>query len=246
MTVTAWSITQSGRYEPFDLQVSRGQITNHSLIGISGYQTAISTTAIAVWENATAYAYPGSAVVMTLASSSASDTATSVLISGLDANYASISEIVALNGTTGVNTVKSYLRINYLGVVSGTAPVGTITAKNGGTTYAQINIGIGRSQAAVYTVPAGYTFYLNRLNGFTSLNGNSTAFMTFSNVSTPSNGVTFSIAQAPFTQSLTINRQYPLMYAEKTDIQFQMKTSTGTAAGSIYAEGILVKNDATL
>jgi hypothetical protein len=50
---------------------------------------------------------------------------------------------------------------------SATNPAGVITLTNGGTTYAQINTGVfngttsslGATQQAIYTVPAGYTFY---------------------------------------------------------------------------------------
>jgi len=58
-----------------------------------------------------------------------------------------------------------------LSVSSGSAtnPSGVVTLKDvtNTTTYAQINTGIGRTQAAIYTVPAGYTFYLSRVDGYT-------------------------------------------------------------------------------
>ncbi len=98
---------------------------------------------------------------MTLHSSSASDTAVSILISGLDANYDPISETLILtNGTTGVTTVKSYFRINSIAVTGIVNPVGTISLSNSAKTvdYAKIANGNGRSAMTVYTVPRGYTF----------------------------------------------------------------------------------------
>ena len=65
-----------------------------------------------------------------------------------------------------------------MNVISG-SPAGNITAKNGGTTYAQINAGIGRTQMSIYTVPAGYTFYLNRAQGFTSTFYTASQFTTY-------------------------------------------------------------------
>jgi hypothetical protein len=240
------SITRIGRNEPFELQVARNQITFHNVVNIFGYQPSVTTTSIPVWENASAYTFPSSALVMTLLSSSASDTNVSVLINGLDANYNMISETVTgINGTTGVTTTNSYLRINSMFVTSTTALVGNITAKNSTTTYAQINAGVNKTQMAIYTVPAGYSFYLNRIDVFASNPYTSANYLTFTNVQT-TNGVTFAVAQSPFISILDIHRQYPLAYAEKTDIQFQVKTSSSTYAVGAFGEGVLVKNDGTL
>ena len=156
------SITRQAKYEPFDLQVSRGQITGHQAVSIFGYQSAIGNTTIPVWENASTYTYPTSASTLTVVSSSTSDVApAAVLVSGLDSNFNQISEIVVLNGTTGVTTNNSYFRVNSLlmvGVASGqTSNAGAITAKQSSNTLAQINTGIGKSQSTIYTVPAGYT-----------------------------------------------------------------------------------------
>lgn len=240
------SITRTGRNEPFELQVARGQITFHSVVNVFGYQPLVSTGNYAVWENVAAYTFPSSAVVMTLQSSSASDTGVSVLINGLDANYNMISETVTgVNGTTGTTTVNSYLRINSMFVTTTTATVGNITAKNGGTTYAQINAGVGKTQMAIYTVPAGYEFYLNRIDVFASNPYTSSNFLTFTNQQS-AGGVTLNIAQSPFVSILDVHRQYPLKYAAQTDIQFKVATSAGTYAVGAFGEGVLVKIDGTL
>jgi hypothetical protein len=239
------SITRNGQSEPFELQVARGQITGHSVVNIFGFQAAVGTTFIPVWENATTYAFPGSAGVMTLVSSSSSDTAVSILISGLDANYNPISEVVALNGTTGVNTVNSYLRINNLSTTVGNA-VGTITAKNGGTTYGQINAGIGRMQNSWYTVPAGYNFYLTRSNVFTNTTYTGGSYNTYRVSTTNTSGVNSLILQRPFIGTFTIEREYPNSYAPQTDIQYQVNASAGTSAVGLSVEGVLIKIDGTL
>ena len=130
MAVTAWSVTQNGRYEPFELQVARGQITWHTRLFQFGANTNIQTSTSTVWSGTTSnYVYPASATVMKISSSDANDAsagtgAQTVNIFGLDANYAEISETVSLNGQTAVNTIGSYLRINQLVV---------LTAGSGGT-----------------------------------------------------------------------------------------------------------------
>lgn len=245
------SVTVQGAYEPFDLQVSRNQIMGHQTISIFGYQSAVGNTKIPVWENASAYTYITAASTLTMVSTSTSDNTTAkILISGLDSNFAPISETLALNGTTGVTTVNSYFRVNSLLMTtpgtSQTTNVGTITLKQSSNTIAQINAGIGKSQSTVYTVPAGYTFYLdlaevNTSNSYTSANIVTYGVQAINNTT----GVKLAVLQQPFVSIYLANRSSdPFAYAEKTDIQWQLVTSTATtvAAGVIIA-GKLIKND---
>ena len=238
------SVTVQGAYEPFDLQVARGQIMGHSTQNVYGYQTAVATTFIPVWENATAYTYPVAATKMNLASSDAADTAT-IQINGLDANYNQISESIVLIGTTPVQTTKSYLRINGMFVTAGSAtnPAGVVTLKDltNTTIYSQINAGVGRTQAAIFTVPAGYTYYLSRIDIYTSLNGNN--FATYQNKTISSTGVVQLTQQAPFAISYNAQRVMPRPFAEKTDIQLMAKVNSSTGAIAIAQEGYLIKND---
>lgn len=240
------SATRQGAYEPFDLQVARGQVDGHSTVNIYGWQPSVSTTPIPIWEGTTAYAYPAAATAMNLASTvnTGSDlSGSTVLIQGLDANYASISETLALTGTTSAVTTKSYLRINSISVASG-APTGTITLKNlaNSVTYAQITASFGRSQMAIYTVPAGFTFYLSRVDAYTSANGFTADYVVYRNYSATPSGVVSTSQQAPFTDSYKAQRVMPRAFAEKTDIQLQARTSLNTYAVSIAAEGYLIKN----
>lgn len=236
------SATRQGAYEPFDLQVARGQVDGHSTVNIYGYQPSVGTTSIPIWENATAYTYPVSATVMYLSGSNG-DTA-KITIVGLDASYAPISEVVTLNGTTPVATTKQFLRINsmFVSVGSATNPAGAVYLKNsGGTvTYAQINAGIGRTQAAIYTVPAGYTYFLQRVNIYTSLNGND--YVTYQNKTISPAGVVQVTQQAPFAMGYEALRIMPRPILEKTDIQLMAKIQTGTGAVAIAQEGYLIKN----
>ena len=237
------SISRFGLYEPFDLQVARGQIAGHSVVNIYGYQPSVSTTIYPVWENVSAYTFPVAATQMNL-TGTGSDTA-KVLISGLDANYLQISETVTLNGTTPVPTTKSYFRINNIQVTSGNPAAAVVLQDLTNTiTYAKINSGVGRSQMAIYTVPAGYTYYLARVNIYTSLNGND--FVTYLNKTISSTGVVQLTQQAPFAVSYEARRLMPRPIPEKTDIQLQCKVNSGTGAVAIAQEGYLIKNDGAL
>ena len=245
------SISQVGTYEPFDLQVARGQITGHSTINIYGFQVSVTTANIPIWEVAGAYTYPAVATTMNLVSTvnTGGDlSGTRILIQGLDSTYTSISETLALTGTTAVVTTKSYLRIQSISIASvtgGVNPTGVITLKDltNTTTYAQINPSIGRSQMSIYTVPAGFTFYLSRIDAYTSANGSSADWVQYRNVQTSPTGVVTLTQQAPFVNNYNAQRVMPRPFTEKTDIQLQAKTSANTYAVSIAAEGYLVKND---
>jgi len=236
--------TESSLALPQYLQVARGLVTGASVVNIYGYQPSVGTTFIPVWENATTYTYPGSASTMLLYSSSGSDTAVSVLISGLDSSYNNLSETKVLtNGTTGVTTANSYLRINTITVTGSNNAVGTLYLSNAGktTTYAQITAGNGKNQAMIYTVPNGYTFYLTRVNAYTNQVGNlSSSYCTYRVFTQNSSGLITILLQAPFGNNYTSYRVAPRAYAAKTDIQWQANTPSSTAAVGIAVEGILI------
>jgi len=260
MGSVAYSITQSGLFEPFELQVARSQISWHSEQNIFANGTTPATAGLfrTVWENmgTTEYVFPSSAVTMQLVSTGVSDTA-SIFINGLDANYAIISETLVLNGTTNVPTTKQYFRINNIIVSSGSAtnPSGVVSLSNGGIVYAQINTAvynattssIGQSQMAVFTVPAGYTFYGYRYGAYSSFNGNTANYTTYRAITTSSSGAQKIILQTPFNTNYEVQRHFPLPYAEKTDLRWQIASSAATAAVvSINIGGVLIANDTGL
>ena len=259
MAQSTFSMTQHGRSEPFELQVSRGQVPYHSPQNIFGYGTTPATAGLfrTVWENmaTTEYVFPSSAVSMNLVSTAAGDTAT-ITIVGLDASYNVITENLVLNGTTNVPTVNQYFRINsmFVAVGSVTNPSGVITLINGGVTYAQINTGVfngttsslGASQQAVYTVPAGFTFYGYRYGAYSSFNGNSANYTTYRAITNSSSGVQKLIVATPFNTTYEVQRHFPFAYTEKTDLRFQIASSAATAAVvSINIGGVLVANEVT-
>jgi hypothetical protein len=244
MTTPFVSQTQYGKNEQFELQVARGQIQGHEPLNVFGYSTATPNSGfIAAWENNTAYVFPTVASTMVVSSSSASDTAVTILITGLDAAYGVISESVALNGTSDVPTTKVFWRINSVVTTVGNA-VGTVYVKNaGGTTYAQIAIGSGKTNMSIYTVPAGYTAYLTQFDAFSSTSVTSGVYATFRALRTSSTGVNNIVLQIPFLNDYSITRQYPLALPEKTDSQWQCKSSGAGLGIGIVVLGILIKNE---
>lgn len=224
---------------------AKGEVEGSSFRNVFGFSDGIGTSYVTPWELAstTQYVFPPTALTMSLVSDSASDTAVSILISGLDADYNQISEIVALNGTTPVTTVRQYKRINDLVTTSGNA-VGNVSATNGGVTYARIRAGVGRNQACLFTVPAGHTFYLCRIDAF-SATASGSKYISYINKNTLFNGTSYRVAETTFTNIMHIQRQTPFPVQEKTDLEFQVKFSSSTGEVGIFAEGLLVRNNTT-
>ena len=192
------------------------------------------------WEQASNYEFPLAASQMTLVSTSTSDTAVKVLILGLDADYKLISEVQTLTGTTPITTTNTYFRINDMICTEGNA-IGVITLKVGASTYSQILAGSGRDQKAVYTVPAGHCFFLTRIDAYaTDANGGKAA--RFRNFLRSPTGRELRVADTTFFNNMNIVRVLPFKYDEKTDIEMQLRSLSGSVFGSVFAEGVLVKN----
>ena len=247
------SITKLGQNEPFDLQVARGQITNHQALFRSAYSSfAVNSATRAIWNRASAYVFPASASIMTLSSSVVGDVGQVVLVQGLDASYNQISEVIILNGQTAVNSTKSYLRINDMLVVAGVPTgnicfgTGVVTAGVPANVYSFISAGDNKTQMAVYTVPAGYTLFVT--GGSVSTSGLSTSsFMTidFRGII---GGIDYSSAKI-FAANTFQFFPYspPSAVPEKSDIYDTVLNSVaGPDKLMTSLTGILIKNDGTL
>ena len=252
------SVTQVGTYEPFELQVARGQITGHKTLFKFGINGDVGTSVETVWAQGGTYVYPASATVMKISSSSADDAAAgtgarTISIAGLDANYNEISETVILDGQTAVNTVNSYLRISRMFVVtagSGATAAGTIYAGTGtvtsgvpATVYGMITLTANQTQMAFWTVPAGYTLYLMG-TFFTSANSTANASTNFQLIQRPLGGV-FRIQSSARTAGngdFILDLHTPLAFTEKTDIEIRAIASAGTSNVSAEFEGIYIQN----
>ena len=219
--------------------IAKGNIWNESPVNIFGINRAVGVSYETIWDDSGSYVYPSSALIMTVVSTSASDTM-DVLIDGLDSNYNVLQETVTLAGTVAVNTTSAFFRINSL-VILGGENIGGISATNGGTQYAFIGPLLGVSQSSVYTVPAGHSFYLFRID-VNSATTNGQKFLYIRNVVT-TNGRTIRSSEATFsTSQVSYDRQVPFKIVEKSDFSFEAKSSASTNEIAIFLEGILVRD----
>jgi len=231
--------------EAFMLNVARGKVRGAKLVNIFGHNSSQSTTFRTVWEKSDTsdLLKPASALQMTVTSDvgDTSDDGVVIRVIGLDANYAEIAENVTLNNATPPTTTNSFLRINTVVTVSGNA-TGNISVSNGGNEYAHILAGTGKNQVSIYTVPAECSLYLFRIDAFMN-DGSSAKPGEFRNKSTLSNGTILRVADTPFINQMNIQRRVPFKYSEKTDIEFQIRSLSGTNLCGVFGEGIEIKEE---
>lgn len=231
------------RTQDFNLAVAQGKVPGVTGLSISGYRLSSGVGFLPAWEDGT-YVYFTTAQVVRVWSDSASDTNVSVLINGLDANYVQQTETVVLtNGTTGVLSTKQFLRINSISLTRAPNNVGMIHAGNSGKTITLAYIGAinggsaGRSQMTVYTVPAGYTFYLTQSNWYI----NSSQPAAYRSWTQSPDGLINIVLNFPILDQYNSLKVVPRPYPEKTDIQWQSSLPNNTAVGG-QIEGYLIKN----
>ena len=231
------------RTQDFNLAVAQGRVPGVTGLSISGYRLSTGTGFLPAWEDGT-YVYFSSAQVVRVWSESASDTNISVLIVGLDANYVQQTETVVLtNGTTGVLTTKQFLRINSISLTRAPNNVGMIHAGNSDKSITLAYIGTtsnnsaGRSQMTVYTVPAGYTFYLTQSNWYI----NSTQPAAYRSWTRSPDGLINIVLTFPILDNYSSTKVVARPYPEKTDIQWQASVQNNSAVGG-QIEGYLISN----
>lgn len=251
------SISRYGKVEPFELQVSRGQIAWHRPVIVFGFNSDVDTASETVWPGGGILDYPASALQMSVSSSNANDTAAgtgarSVYIGGLDTNHNEVSETVVLNGQSAVTTQNSYLHINEAYVVSagstnsaaGSIYIGTgvVTAGVPATIYDIIAFDYNKRVTGSYTVPAGYTGYLaqglfsaGQISGSTSVTGRLMTRGT-NNIRLTSAVVTLNNGAADY------KFEYPITIPEKTTVEAQASGSSNNNSTSCMFIILLVKN----
>ena len=126
---------------------------------------------ITIWDNCTKYTYLTADTDLFISSSSASDTAVTVSIIGLDDTYTEITRTVTVGGQSQVQISGQMFRIYEMSVNGSTAPVGDLYLAETDTltdgvpdTSSKVKAKIrldafgnthGATQMALYTVPAG-------------------------------------------------------------------------------------------
>jgi hypothetical protein len=223
------------------LEIAHRRIADAQQVQLFGFNRTIETNYETVWNNGGGiYAFPASALTMTCVSSSASDTMP-ILIQGLDINYEPISEVVTLDGTSGVNTTIGFYRINNVTILSGNN-VGNISVTNDGTTYAYIEATFGTTQGIVYTTQAGHSLYIFTAD-FTSGTVNPNKYLFSRAMQRSTNGRVLHFWESTFSANIEFDIKVPFRVPPKTDFTIEAKSSSSTNELSVYIGAVLLQED---
>ena len=205
-----------------------------------GYNTSVGTS----FENITdlgTNTLPTAAGVVSVVSSSTNDTsagtgARTLEIQGLDADYNLQTSTVTMAGTgtvtTGSDTYLRIFRMRVLTAGTGETNAGSITASIGGSNVAQISAGNGQTLMGVYTVPAGYHCSLLKLQASISKNQEATIQL---RTKAADNGAWQVKGQfGTFAAAITYDYDIPLIFDEKTDIEFIAKAGATSEMGVVF------------
>ena len=239
-----------------NIVISAGDLTGYSAINKFGRNPNIGGAPETIWMYGGRYVYLTSPSTVYAHSADTDDSvsgtgARTVTIQGLDENYESIEETVTVR--SGVASTAQFLRVFRAFVVTsgstgtnegniiistGAAGTGTVLADIGtigtGTTY-----GLGQTQLALYTIPAGKTGYLTAWNiGVGSYND----AVTVSLLSREFNSAfrTRDIMDVPGGSHVR-NYSVPIKLPAKTDVEIIGIATTGTNISSSF-DIILVDN----
>lgn len=159
----------------FIYQISEGQRAGYTAWNKFGYNPDIdAANQEVIWSHSNGWSYLTTASTLDIVSTSANDTllgtgARILSVSGINENKLPVTETIELDGLNPVTTQHQYFGINRTGITSsGSLNIndGIITAAVTGTPaniQAEIPLGAGVTQQAIFFIPAGYIFEANWL-----------------------------------------------------------------------------------
>jgi len=259
------SCNNVNRELPFGLDVAAGKIPGVNALYKFGDNPAITNVEETIWTQGGIYVYPTSAEAAYISSTDANDTsagtgARTVKVYGLDANWELQEETVTLNGQTQVRVGASLTWIRIFrafvvtvgsgGTAAGDIYIGQTGASGGvptGNIYANLNTS-NQTQLALWTVPAGYTFYMDKLIFSVALSTANNYATVKLNVRPDADLATSlfrtTVIQTVQSNQLTLDFDYPIVFTEKTDLQCRAVTSSASATAGVSAsfEGVYILN----
>jgi len=203
-----------------------------------GHNAAVGAAWETVYHGSDLYTYLTAAERLYVISDDADDDgapagngARTVIVKGLDANYATIQETVTMNGQTHVLTDASFLRVTKCWVATaGTTGYneGTITIKNNAedNTLDQIEPQEAESHACMFTVPADQTAYFTFWSGSeSSSKGCELAFWV-----REFGGIwRYKFGQVTLDNLWCCEFSLPYKFSEKTDVEVRAFSTQGGA-----------------
>jgi hypothetical protein len=243
-------VTWLGSTTSYGLEVARGNRPGVTAERKFGRSAAVGTSNTVISGVGGAAPYmPTTAVTVEAISASANDTAAgtgarTIVIAGLDANFAYATATITMAGTGATSATAGTFSRVYRAYVDTAGTYGgnnagaiTVRASGAGTSFLTIDAGMGQSQTTHYCVPAGRTAYVTDVH--LTLDSTKAMDITFwrrnngDDVSAPYAATRvvqeFDGLVAPIDFEYTL----PLKFDAKTDLWFTGKVSVGTGKASV-------------
>jgi hypothetical protein len=234
----AYHLATNMSSQDFGVDVARGVFENISPVDLFGFNRTIGTAYETVWNNGGGiYPFPTAASVVSVVSSSASDTM-SVRLTGLDANRDILIEDVTLTGTDAVTTTGSFLRINAAQILSG-KNVGNITVSHGSDVIGYIQAEYGTHQAAVYSVPRKHKLLIHQID-FTSGTLNENKHLFSRACLKPDPEIHF-FETTFITSQLSYDLRKPFVVPSGVDFSIEAKSSAQENELTVYIGASLIR-----
>lgn len=242
--------------DPGFLNISRGMLAGFRPVVRAGTNPDVDSGAPeSVWDQGGLYVFPPGPLVMFVSSTSTADAAAgtglqTLTVSGLDADYNPISEVVTLNGQTQVPTANAFLRvygISGLSAGSGGVNVGDVYCGTGSavggipaTIYSRMRPGFNLSAGVQYTIPAGFTGYL--INALVSSMGSAVNQFTAMSIRRRLLGGVFNRTYNVIVggQVADLSGDIYVRYPEKTDLDVAVETTDANVVCSALLRILLV------
>jgi len=225
-----------------NIPIAAGLLEGYSHINKFGFRDTIANSWQTIWDKATDYAYYAAATVTAVADNAGqgtTDDGGTVEVQGLDENYAPVTETLTIGGPASVAQFSRVFRARMVTANTGTTNDDEIRIKNGVNDVAVIIAGAGQTLMSLYTIPAGKTGYLMKLQG--SIDANNDAL--FRLYARPFGGAFNVKGQfGVFASGFNYDYPVPLRFEEKTDIEIKGLSQNGVGGGAIF-DIILVDNE---
>lgn len=262
MPRTGHAFSRTGLQTEYDyfVEVARGNIPGQSTVIIRGHNPDLD---IADGFQDVAHdgdlTYLTGAETMNIVSDDANDDAgdtglRTLLINGVDGGGNFVSEIITLNGTSDVETVKTYLRVNaMIGLTVGSSGwnEGEVTATSTVTASIQAHMGATESlsQNSNYTVPLGQSFLLLKVElNAAKISGGGNPELEFKGYARPGgDGAAWlqlfdKRLDTAVTDELDVDVSFPFAAPQRTDIRMRADTDINNTECRTRMYGLLIDN----
>jgi hypothetical protein len=252
----------------FYIEVARGNVTGFAAKEVIGMNSSIAETED-IWNAALTEAtitQVSTAALLYISSSSVDDITQTVTITGLDANYDEIIEIIKLTGQTAVATTRAFLRVN--GVVIDAVAAGVVyifytcsvvagVPQTTSKVQSRIEIDALQSYNAIYTVPRNKILYLTSLR-YASAGSTTTHDVVVSIIRKVFGGANETVKIIKYVDLGTTNyidkqisfEDQPITFVAKSEFRMQASLAGGTAlditALAAFVEEVIEVVDTTV